>query len=90
MCAGERSRRSDRVGIRAPTPTGRWRRRATIRSVVLSYGLAPLPGIFNRTSGRRRVQELTGNRWVPTLLLDDGTVIDGSHEIMDWARANPA
>jgi hypothetical protein len=57
--------------------------------VVMSYGLAPLPGIFNRTSGRRRVQELTGNRWVPTLLLDDGTVIDGSHEIVDWARANP-
>jgi hypothetical protein len=57
--------------------------------LVLSYGLAPLPGIFNRTSGRRRVQELTGNRWVPTLLLDDDTVIDGSHEIMDWARANP-
>jgi hypothetical protein len=58
--------------------------------VALSYGLAPLPGIFNRTSGRRKVQELTGNRWVPTLVLDDETVIDGSHEIMDWARANPA
>ncbi len=58
--------------------------------LVLSYGFAPLPGIFNHTSGRRRVEELTGNRWVPTLLLDDGTVIDGSHEIMDWARANPA
>jgi hypothetical protein len=58
--------------------------------VVLSYGLAPLPGIFNRTSGRRKVQELTGNRWVPTLVFDDETVIDGSHEIVDWARANPA
>ena len=58
--------------------------------LVLSYGLAPLPGIFNRTSGRRRVQELTGNRWVPTLLLDDDTVVDGSHEIMEWAQANPA
>jgi hypothetical protein len=58
--------------------------------VVRSYGLAPLPGIFNSTSGRREVQELTGNRWVPTLQLDDGTVIDGSQEIMDWARANPS
>jgi hypothetical protein len=56
----------------------------------MSYGLGMLPDIFNQTSGRREVQELTGNRMVPTLLLDDGTVIDGSHEIMDWARANPA
>jgi hypothetical protein len=56
----------------------------------MSYGFAALPGIFNMTSGRRQVQKLTGNRWVPTLLLDDGTVIDGSREIMDWARANPA
>jgi hypothetical protein len=58
--------------------------------VVRSYGSALLPAVLNQTSGRREVQELTGNRWVPTLVLDDGTVIDGSHEIMDWARANPA
>lgn len=58
--------------------------------VVRSYGLGLLPGAFNQTRGRREVQELTGNRWVPTLVLDDGTVIDGSHEIVEWARANPA
>jgi hypothetical protein len=58
--------------------------------VIKSYGLAALPGVFNQTRGRREVQELTGNRWVPTLRLDDGTVIDGSSEIVDWARANPA
>jgi hypothetical protein len=58
--------------------------------VVRSYGWAPLPAIFNSTSGRREVQELTGNRWVPILQLDDGKVIDGSHEIVNWARANPA
>ena len=58
--------------------------------VIKSYGFAPLPGVFNRTRGRSEVQELTGNRWVPTLVLDDGTVIDGSTEIVDWARANPA
>jgi hypothetical protein len=57
--------------------------------VVMSYGFAPLPELFNRTRGRREVQELTGNRWVPTLLLDDGSVIDGSRKIIDWARANP-
>jgi hypothetical protein len=33
---------------------------------------------------------LTGNRWVPTLVLDDGTVVDGSKEIAAWAAANPA
>jgi hypothetical protein len=58
--------------------------------VVRSYGLGLLPGVFNRTRGRREVNELTGNRWVPTLLLDDGTVVDGSREIVDWALANPA
>jgi hypothetical protein len=58
--------------------------------VVRSYGFAPLPAILNRTRGRREVQELTGNRWVPTLVLDDGTVIDGSRQIVDWAWANPA
>ncbi|HUA11999.1 MAG TPA: hypothetical protein VMA83_08345 [Solirubrobacteraceae bacterium] len=55
--------------------------------VVLSYGLGPLPAL---TSGRREVERLTGNKWVPTLVLDDGAVIDGSHEIVAWAQANPA
>ena len=58
--------------------------------VVKSYGLGILPGVFNRTRGRREVKELTGNSWVPMLLLDDGTVVDGSREIIDWALANPA
>jgi hypothetical protein len=57
---------------------------------VKSYGLAPLPGVFNRTRGRREVSELTGDRWVPTLLLDDGAVLDGSRSIIDWTSANPA
>lgn len=58
--------------------------------LVHSYGWAVLPGPFNNTRGRREVQELTGNNWVPTLVLDDGSVIDGSYAIVDWARANPA
>jgi hypothetical protein len=40
--------------------------------------------------GRRKVKELTGNSKVPTLVLDDGTVVDGSERIIDWAKANPA
>lgn len=58
--------------------------------VVKSYGLGVLPEIFNRTRGREEVQRLTGNRWVPTLVLDGGEVIDGSRKIVAWARANPA
>ncbi len=58
--------------------------------VVRAYGLGILPGVFNRTPGRRAVEEVSGNRWVPTLVLDDGTVIDGSREIVDWAKENPS
>ena len=58
--------------------------------LVKAYGLGLLPDTpFNQTSGRKRVKELTGNSWVPALELDDGTVIDGSRKIVDWAAANP-
>ncbi len=36
--------------------------------------------------GRREVKRLTGNHEVPTLVLDDGTVIDGSQQIIAWAN----
>ena len=59
--------------------------------VVRSYGLGLLPGVVNDlTSGRREVKELTGNYWVPVLVADDGTVVQGSGRIVDWARAHPA
>jgi len=58
--------------------------------VIRAYGLGILPGFLNATPGRREVEHLTGNRWVPTLVLDDGTVVDGSREIVAWAQANPA
>jgi hypothetical protein len=58
--------------------------------VVRSYGLGILPKAFNMTPGRQEVERLTGNRMVPTLLLDDGNVIDGSQAIVSWATANPA
>ena len=58
--------------------------------LVRSYGLGILPGIFNLSRGRREVARLTGNRMVPTLVLDDGAVIDDSAEIVAWAQANPA
>jgi hypothetical protein len=58
--------------------------------VVKSYGLGILPKVFNMTKGRQEVERLTGSRMVPTLVLDDGTVVDGSREIVAWAQAHPA
>jgi len=58
--------------------------------IIKSYGLGIFPGALNFTKGRREVKQLTGNYWVPVLVTDDGSVIQGSHEIADWARANPA
>jgi hypothetical protein len=57
--------------------------------VTKAYGLGPLPDALN---GRRRreVKRLTGNSWVPTLVLDDGETVDGSEAIIAWAQANPA
>jgi hypothetical protein len=54
--------------------------------VVRTYGCVLNP-VF---PGRREVKHLTGNYQVPTLVLDDGTVIDGTANIMGWAASNPA
>ena len=58
--------------------------------VVKSYGWGILPAAFNQTKGRREVEQLTGNRWVPALVTDDGTVVQGSDKIAEWAKANPS
>jgi Glutathione S-transferase, N-terminal domain len=58
--------------------------------VVRSYGAGMLPDFLNRTKGRQEVKRLTGNTWVPVLVLDDGEVIQGSHEIVAWAGTHPA
>jgi hypothetical protein len=58
--------------------------------VIRSYGGGILPGLLNRTRGRREVKELTGSYWVPVLVGDDGEVVQGSQEIVAWAAAHPA
>jgi hypothetical protein len=55
--------------------------------VVKTYGCYGTDRFF---SGRREIKRLTGNYKVPTLVLDDHTVIDESQIIADWAAANPA
>ena len=52
--------------------------------VVRTYGCVLNP-VF---PGRREVQRLTGNYQVPTLILDDGTVVDGTQNIVDWAASD--
>src|SRR3954451_19631337 len=58
--------------------------------VVKSYGWGLLPDFLNQTPGRREVRRLTGNSWVPTLVVDEGDVIQGSDRIIAWAGNNPA
>ena len=44
----------------------------------------------SRAEDRATVERLSGQRAVPILVLDDGEVIAGSGEIVEWARENPA
>lgn len=55
--------------------------------VVKVYGFGQLPDV---TPGRREVRRLTGESWVPVLVLVDGEVVKGSDTIVAWARDNPA
>jgi hypothetical protein len=41
----------------------------------------------SRAADRAEIERLSGQRGVPILVLDDGTVISGSGKIVDWARA---
>jgi hypothetical protein len=56
--------------------------------VVRTYGWGVLPDFLNPM--RRPVRELTGQNWVPVLVTDDDEVIQGSKEIIRWAKENPA
>jgi hypothetical protein len=55
--------------------------------VIRTYGCLGTDRLFE---GRRTVKDLTGNYKVPTLVLDDGSVIDESGNIVAWAEQNPA
>ncbi len=43
----------------------------------------------SRARDRAEIERLSGQRSVPILVLDDGTVIAGSGAIVNWARENP-
>ena len=44
----------------------------------------------SRARDRAEVEQLSGQRAVPILVLDGGEVVTGTGEIVNWARANPA
>ena len=59
--------------------------------VKKARGLGMFPAFLNELNpGRGEVKALTGNYWVPLLVTDDGTIIQGSREIAAGAGANPA
>ena len=55
--------------------------------VVRSYGFSFLPDV---TKGRKEAKRLTGESYVPVLVLDHEEVIADSENIAAWARDNPA
>src|SRR4051812_29891542 len=55
--------------------------------VVKVYGFGQLPDF---TRGRKQVKQLTGQSFVPVLVLDDGQVVKDSANIAAWAREHPA
>lgn len=55
--------------------------------VVKTYGCY---GTDRFWKGRCAVKKMTGNFKVPTLVLDDGSIVDESQKIAEWATAHPA
>ena len=59
--------------------------------VIKVRGLGVGPRFMHlMTSGRREVEELSGQREVPVLVADDGEVVTDSRKIVEWAEAHPA
>jgi hypothetical protein len=59
--------------------------------VIKVRGLGIGPGFMHwTTEGRKRVEEISGQKVVPVLVTDTGEVVNDSKRIADWAEANPA
>ena len=58
--------------------------RKTVKGGMLKFWTLP-----SRAGDRAEVERLSGQRAVPILVLDDGSVIAGSGSIVEWAEANP-
>ena len=59
--------------------------------VVKVRGLGIGPRFLHQmTDGRREVERISGQRAVPVLVTDDGSVVADSRRIIEWAEQNPA
>jgi hypothetical protein len=59
--------------------------------VIKVRGLGIGPSFMHLiTSGRREVEEVSGQRAVPVLVADDGEVVTDSSRIVEWAEGHPA
>lgn len=56
-------------------------------TVVKTYGCYGTDRFF---AGRRKIKDLTGDYKVPTLIVNDDTIVDGSDSIVAWAAAHSA
>jgi len=56
--------------------------------VIKVRGWGALPDALN--GGRKPVMELTGQKWVPVLVTDEGEAVYPSEKIVEWAGAHPA
>jgi glutathione S-transferase len=54
-----------------------------VKGGVLKFWTLP-----NRARDRAEIQQLSGQRSVPILILDDGQVLSGSGAIVRWAQEN--
>jgi glutathione S-transferase len=59
--------------------------RKTVKGGAMKFWTWP-----TRAGDRAEVERLSGQRAVPILVLDDGSVIAGSGAIVRWAEANAA
>ncbi len=67
---------------------------AALKKAGYQYTLKPVKGykhvpFMYKPSDRDEVRKLSGQDWVPILVLDDGSVVSGSGSIVEWAEANP-
>jgi hypothetical protein len=73
-------------GQRSTIPARRHTKRSGPRATSQESGCYGTDRFF---PGRRAIKHLTGNYKVPTLVLDDGTVIDDFANIATWAAQHP-
>ena len=66
-----------------------YKRQGHSYELIKVEGYRGLPG-SSKGPIRDEVEQLSGQRLVPILVLDSGEVISGARNVVDWAKAHPA